>query len=176
MYGTSYVISQYFSTVLCSLVLWNSVFTLGAIKKKKTLDKHISFSAHIGSVQVLIVILWEEASGPCYMQANETFTCYYRNHHWALLVPINILLLLCQIGFLSWILHLTCKRVSWVTCKKRWETVMYVFSRFQWLSISSCLLRSRMQAVCLWNQWFVQLWDECVHLTGEERSASLRLV
>lgn len=46
---------------------------------------------------------------------------YYRNHHWALLVLINILLLSCQFGFLSHIQRV--KKSSWVSCKKLWEYV-----------------------------------------------------
>lgn len=129
------------------------------------LDKQISFGVHSGLRAYYDTMVW--AAGPCYMQANETFTYYYRKHHWALLVLINILLLLCHFWFLSWILHSTCKKkkrkkASWVTCKKQWETVMYEFSKFQRASISFCLMPSKpsLELIvcaiikCMWTFWY----------------------
>ncbi len=49
---------------------------------------------------------------------------YYRNHHWALLLLINILLLKCQIWFISCILYWTCEKTSWFSCSKQLQTVM----------------------------------------------------
>lgn len=49
--------------------------------------------------------LQDEQSVAGSTQANETFTYFYRKHHWALLVLINIPLLLCRISFSSWTLR-----------------------------------------------------------------------
>lgn len=152
-------ISTYHFHCFCpALCCVSATLTLASKKKKTSLPLETDQLWCTQWLETFNMVPWYEEPAPATrMLMKHLLTNHYRNHHWVLLVLINILLLLCQIWFLSCILYWTCAEASWFSRNKQKQTVMFDFSRFLWVFISFCLMWLKLQAGCYWNISFVQL-------------------